>query len=146
MNEILRISDTLKRRKEQKGLTAQQLADQSGVPLSTISRIFAGHTDSPTFSTVSALARVLDLSLDELAGISVRPDPLTEAERKELEMLREEKALLLKYLDVKNRWIRILFFVVLAFAALIIGALIYDRLNPGVGFFWLRLPMFGSLV
>ncbi len=45
--------------KEEKGLTIAQISEKSGVPLSTLSKIFAGTTGSPRRATLEAVERVL---------------------------------------------------------------------------------------
>lgn len=62
-----RLIEHLKQLKSQSGLTSQQIADRSGIPLSTVSRILSGETGSPTFLTISALVRAMGGSLDEIA-------------------------------------------------------------------------------
>ena len=55
------------RSKSQK--TLQQIADQSDVPISMVSRILSGDTDNPSFQNVVDLVLAMDGSLDEIAGI-----------------------------------------------------------------------------
>lgn len=55
--------------KKEKGLTNAQLADISGVPISTIEKISAGKTTNPKLDTVKALARALDRTLDDFDDI-----------------------------------------------------------------------------
>lgn len=55
----------LKEMFEKTRLTKQQLSELSGVPLSTIKRIFSGETPSPQFQTVVDLVRAMGGSLDE---------------------------------------------------------------------------------
>lgn len=51
--------DEMIRIKEEKGLTIAQISEKSGVPLSTLSKIFAGTTGSPRRATLEAVERVL---------------------------------------------------------------------------------------
>lgn len=62
------LADTLKAMRLRSGMTLEQLAKASGVPLSTISRISSGETKEPSFATVSALVLAMGGSLDELSG------------------------------------------------------------------------------
>lgn len=48
----------MKRRKEELGYTYQMIAEKSGVPLSTVQKIFSGATDVPRYETLIALERV----------------------------------------------------------------------------------------
>ena len=45
------------RRKKELGLTNQQIADRSGVPLGTVQKVFGGSTETPRFHTLQALAK-----------------------------------------------------------------------------------------
>lgn len=55
--------------KKEKGLTNAQLADISGVPISTIEKISAGKTTNPKLDTVKSLARALNKTLDDFDDI-----------------------------------------------------------------------------
>lgn len=49
----------LKRKKKESGLTNQEIATLSGVPVSTVNKIFSGATRNPRFSTLLAIEEVL---------------------------------------------------------------------------------------
>ena len=51
--------EEMKARKEALGLTNQDIATLSGVPLGTVQKVFAGITDSPRYGTVLALEKIL---------------------------------------------------------------------------------------
>ncbi len=53
-------TERLKKRKEQLGYTNEEVARLSGVPLSTVQKVFGNITKQPRRDTVIALARVLD--------------------------------------------------------------------------------------
>lgn len=55
--------------KKEAGLTNAQLAEISGVPLSTIEKISAGQTTDPKLSTIKALAKALGKKLDDFDDI-----------------------------------------------------------------------------
>ena len=54
--------EEMKQRKKELGYTNQELADLSGVPLSTVSKLFSGETSAPRRSTLLALESVLAAS------------------------------------------------------------------------------------
>lgn len=54
----------LKARKAELGMTNEQLAAVSGVPMGTLSKLLAGMNDSPKLGNLTALCQALDLSLD----------------------------------------------------------------------------------
>lgn len=52
--------EEMKRRKRELGYTNQMIADRSGIPLSTVQKVFAGATASPRRDTIEALEKVLE--------------------------------------------------------------------------------------
>jgi len=48
----------MKKRKEELGYTYQMIAEKSGVPVSTVQKIFSGATDAPRYETLMALESV----------------------------------------------------------------------------------------
>lgn len=65
------VPQTLRRAKDAAGETNRSLAEKSGVPEHTVAKIMSGATPSPTFDQVAAMAAVLDLDLNALAGFRV---------------------------------------------------------------------------
>lgn len=51
--------------RKSKGLTSEQLSNQSGVPIGTLNKILSGVTKDPKLETLKALAKVLDCSLND---------------------------------------------------------------------------------
>lgn len=66
------LADALKQMRKDSGLTLEQVAAKSGVPMSTISRISSGETKDPSITTVSALVQAMGGSLDDLYGTAKR--------------------------------------------------------------------------
>lgn len=56
----------LKSVKKKKKITNEKLAYLSNTPLGTINKLFSGDTQNPKMSTVSAICRALDVSMDNL--------------------------------------------------------------------------------
>lgn len=108
--------DELKELKEKKRITNQELADKSGVPLSTINRIMSGKTPDPGYSTAKALLNVLG----------------------ELEADKQSNERIIRILERYNarlsKWIKILSGVVLAMTAVFVFLLIWDLCNLNIGF------------
>ena len=52
--------EQMKKKKLELGLTAEMIADQSGVPVSTVRKIFSGATKAPRKLTIDAIAKVLN--------------------------------------------------------------------------------------
>lgn len=59
----------LKELKAAKGLTNQQIADLSGVPLSTVTRVFNGQTDNPNIQTLEDIVKGMGITLEDITGV-----------------------------------------------------------------------------
>ena len=49
----------LKRLKKESGMTNAEIADLSGIPVSTVNKIFSGATENPRYGTLLAIEQVL---------------------------------------------------------------------------------------
>lgn len=49
----------LKRKKKKAGMTCQEIADLSGIPISTVNKIFSGATKNPRYATLLAIEEAL---------------------------------------------------------------------------------------
>jgi transcriptional regulator with XRE-family HTH domain len=61
------LAAALKRFRHRNGITQRALASKASVTVTTISRVERG-ANSPTWSTLSAIARALDVSMEELGS------------------------------------------------------------------------------
>lgn len=116
--------------KAQSGLTNEQIADLSGVPKNTVTRIFGGETVNPSFQNVADIVKALHGSLDEMAMIQVEEDAPVEHE--------SESRLVLLYREIirgKDKWIRTLAVALGSVMAIVMFLLIFDIMNPTVGWF-----------
>lgn len=76
------LQDLCREAKERKHMTAQEIADESGVPLSTVNNFFAAASRLPAIGTAGPICRVLDVSMDSYYGIApAERDLLDEIER-----------------------------------------------------------------
>src|SRR5262245_59833273 len=57
----------------QQGMSVYMLAKRADVPLRTVQRIVAGEGKQPSVWTIAAIARVLGVSMDTLAGLPELP-------------------------------------------------------------------------
>ena len=60
--------DRIKSRKAELKLTNEQLAERSGIPLGTLSKILAGMSDSPKLATMISLCGALDCSVEYIVS------------------------------------------------------------------------------
>lgn len=116
--------------KEQSGLTEEQIADLSGVPKGTVTRILVGRTDNPGYQNVADIVKALHGSLDAMEMIQSEEKAHTETET--------ESKLILLYREIirnKDKWINVLAVCVGVLVAIFILLFLYDILNPTVGWF-----------
>lgn len=122
--------DYLKARKTQLKLTAQELADLSGVSLATVNNILCGRTPAPGIDTAATLIQAIGGSLDEACGLTApppQPAP-TACDTCKLVKLYRERA------KQKDRYVLVLFGVCSFFVAVILFVLLYDLFNPHIGY------------
>jgi SOS-response transcriptional repressor LexA/DNA-binding Xre family transcriptional regulator len=60
--------DRIKYLKNERKMTNDQLAERSGIPLGTLSKVLAGMSDSPKLSTIVALCSALDCSVEYIVS------------------------------------------------------------------------------
>lgn len=85
-SQVDSLVEALREAKSRSGKTNQQLSDETGIPLTTISRLFSGAVSSPGFFVVCPVCAALGLSADALAGLP------THADSPDLEALQAEVA------------------------------------------------------
>ena len=115
------LATQLKLLKEKRGLTNQQLADLSGVPVGTV---------NPSFQTICDLVLAMDGSLDELAGIEKDPEEPEAKAHASQDLIH----LYEKMIEHKNRWIHRLFVLACLLGSIFIFLVIFDLMNPALGF------------
>ena len=164
------IAGKIKEMKLRSGMTNQQVADKSGVPIGTVNRVMADQVQNPNFETISAIVMALGGSIDEVVGHtptvaapvetaepekSSQPSQAVAQERPQqkestpdhvssdlvrgYEMLLKERLKVIaaknQLLEEKNQWIKRLFILCCILGAMIIEVLLFDVVNPNLGFF-----------
>ena len=94
--DFLTIQDLCRDKKAALHMTAQDIADKSGVPLSTVNNFFANASKAPSINTAGPICAVLGISIDEFFDIG---DHYTATE----ETLQAEKVGLEKRLSNKRQ-------------------------------------------
>lgn len=123
------ITEKLAELKEKSSLTNQQISELSGVPLSTVTRIFSDQTDNPSFQTINDIVSAMGGSLDEVTG------NISQKQSAEKEDVHEK--LIKLYQDTlahKNKWIRTLFICLCIVMGVLLFIVLFDILNPQIGF------------
>lgn len=126
--------DYLRKLKAESNLTNEHLAQLSGIPESTLARIFNGRTDNPYFHTIVDLVRAMKGSVDEMEGLQPLPKDTNAAENAAV-----DKKLITLYREIinnKERLIRLLAGVLLAVMIFILIMVTYDILHPMKG--WIQ--------
>lgn len=123
---MLELEHELNKLKEEKGLTAKEIAEASGVPLPTVNRILSGQTPDPGYSTVCKLLDVLGASDDDKKQVF--------SGNADTEHYKAMIALYERGLAQRNKWIKLLAGVLLGIIAVIIIVLVIDILNPNMGY------------
>ena len=62
------LSSNIKKLRNQKKLSQDQLARLADIPYNTLVKIESGKSSNPTFETLSKLADALEVSIDRLVG------------------------------------------------------------------------------
>lgn len=65
----------IKEKKNELGMTTEELSSLSGVPIGTLNKILAGQTSDPKFETLKAICRTLHIRLSDLDD-SYEPDTI----------------------------------------------------------------------
>ncbi len=58
--------ENLRKLKKESGMTNEQIAQASGVPISTVEKIFSGYTADPKLETVRKIVTSMGYTLDDL--------------------------------------------------------------------------------
>lgn len=136
-------------KKEELQLTNAVVASKSGVPESTVTKLFNRTIKSPTFDTVAPVAEALGVSLDALIGVEYADVTISSATDSRFATdSRLFTALIDSYtrqLSIKNRWITLLAAALFAVLALALTVVVYDVTHPTVG--WVQYTAYArSLV
>lgn len=118
--------------KDETKMTYQEIADKSGVPISTVKRIFSGRTPDPGVTTVIAIVEAMGGTADDIKGDSLNDDEHGEhISPKSIEQLC---AVYERSLRDKNRLIKAQFITIVAMIAVLLFSLIWDLCSQNIGF------------
>lgn len=150
-----RWSEWLRMRKDIIGITNMQLADKSGIPKGTIDRILSGHGKDVRFSTMRAITKPLiggTWGHYPCHSAKILRQEMTKKTAHEVNRMREyvrtskddhtrEINQLIKQnedakntIKLKEKRITALTIALITLTVLVIAVLLYDVLNPQIGF------------
>lgn len=121
-------------RKEELGYTNAVIAEMSGVPESTVTKVFNGTNRSPTYDTISPISHVLGVSLDTITVIGETAEKTESAKQAEAKP-RDDR--FVNYvisstearIKNKEKWLNRLSIAVAVLMAILIVWLIWDYTN-----------------
>lgn len=128
------ISDRLNEERKRRGLTNQQLAELSGVPLSTITRVLNGETKDPTITTLNAITAALGITLDDIFHeVSNNEHGADLVSRQMFNVMLSEKNAQIARLQNEKK---VLFIILMCCFVLVFAFTLVDAINGRVG--WIR--------
>ena len=130
------IQDLCWKEREAQRKTAQTIADESGISISTVNNYFSSASKQPSVYTVGPICKSLGVSLDRYFEIVPKGEDLTEREEALLTQQvgheQDINELLNETIKHKNRVIFALLFI---FALALVYGITLDLLNPSMGLF-----------
>lgn len=158
--------DELRKLKQASGMTNQQIADASGIPLGTVNRVMSGQTRNPTTDTATAIREALEGATAEEPQPEEPEQPtvatchtcprdmptrqdyaqMSASYQQQLQRIEERFSAALDSRDkqfaaeraVYARWLRVLAIACAALVLFVMLLLVIDITNPHVG--WARTP------
>ena len=133
------IVDKLKAQKVKCGKSSQQIAQDSGLSDSTVTRIFSGKTPNPTIAIVIAMWKAMGGTATELFDDTIKVDVVSEAPQVVVPQVDERlyNEIIGMYKDsikTKDKWIKTLFILVAVLVIFIITVCVVDLLHGGIGY------------
>jgi transcriptional regulator with XRE-family HTH domain len=125
--------------KDKSGMTTKEIAEKSGVPESTITRILSGKTPNPTVISVMDIIKamggkasdVFDDNAQVNTQLKVPQAVISDIEKKNIEVVE----LYERIIKSKDKTIKLLTCVLLGLTSVIIFLLLFDLFNGGIGYF-----------
>ena len=130
------IQDLCWKEREAQRKTAQTIADESGISISTVNNYFSSASKQPSVYTVGPICKSLGVSLDRYFEIVPKGEDLTEREEALLTQQvgheQDMNKLLNETIKHKNR---VIFALLLIFTLALVYGITLDLLNPSMGLF-----------
>lgn len=127
------VLELMRDRKEELHVTNAWIADESGVPESTVTKLFNGTIKSPTLDTVLPVAKVLDVSLFDPEALPAPPKSKSVPGDQFLTLLIDSYT---SQLRSKDRWLLGSLGVNIALVAVLAFLVLWDVTHPDMG--WIQ--------
>lgn len=133
-------ADAFARLREKHGVTIQDVARRSKIPLSTLKRTLQGETGTPMATYEILVTQGLGATMHEFAdeiygAVPQEAEEPTQRYTNAVRLLLAEKDRRIQQL---GKWLRRAVIYSVSATGILIGGFLYDVLNPTVG--WLRRP------
>ena len=102
------IQELCREKKNALGMTAQDIADASNIPLSTVNNFFAHASKSPALYTTAGICAALGVSLDAFFGIGDHCTATEETLQAEKDGLEKRLSNKREMIDVQNYTIHVM--------------------------------------
>lgn len=125
--------------RKESGLSMEDIAEQTGLSVSSISRIYNGVTTNPSIDTLISIVAVTGGSMDAVCGIATAtpPDGFTQLDLDVLKIFAKTQnrtqAALQTHIHSLQRVLRLSMTANVLFVCLIIFVLIFDITHPTMG-------------
>lgn len=134
--------EKLQEYREKSKLTANQIADLSGVPVSTVTKILSGSTANPNVDSLAPIVKVIGGSMDEIFDIqSPAPDFTTARDTVDRNLLEhvfvghnQEKASFCRQINFLKRQLLVFQLACAVMVLFVIGVVIFDITHPTLGY------------
>ena len=137
-------------RKKQLRMTNEELAEKANSAMGTINRLFSSKRTDFMYSSMQPIVfALLGIDGDDISCTKPDTKELERKHKEEIERIRQEDKRMIDFLNKqlaqeqkqaisRQKTIRWLVVALIVLLVLIIVALLVDRLNPNIGFFWLK--------
>ena len=130
------IQDLCWKEREAQRKTAQTIADESGISISTVNNYFSSASKQPSVYTVGPICKSLGVSLDRYFEIVPKGEDLTEREEALLtQQVGHEQDMNKLLNETIKHTNRVIFALLLIFTLALVYGITLDLLNPSMGLF-----------
>ena len=137
--------ERLRALKDKSGMTTKEIADKSGIPESTITRIFSGKTPNPTIISTMDIIRALGGKASDVfddnaqvnTQLKVPQDVVSEMEQKNNEITDLYKGIIAsrdELIKEKNKTIKMLITIIMVLVSIFVILLLLDIFDSGMDF------------